>query len=77
MKKRFKLTDEFDSNQIEHFTHYDYLLQLITNGQPSDFAKHIKKINNRALLHFMCIMPQISIFVTYTSDEILSRMKGE
>ncbi len=50
MKTKFKLTDEFDNGGYDHFTHYDYLKQLIENGQLGAFKDHLKEMSNEALV---------------------------
>lgn len=52
MKKLHKLSDEFDNGEIEHFTHYDYLMQVINNGQPTALKEHVEEIQTRSLLVF-------------------------
>lgn len=76
--KRFKLTAEFDDGEhpTEHMSHYDYLEQLITNGQPTAYKEHIKLINNDGLIRLLKII-KVNIFIAYTEDEIHSRMKGK
>lgn len=75
LPKRFNLSDEFDNGDINHFTHYDYLCQLIENGQPSAFAEHLKQITNDGLIRLLKIV-KVNIFISYTEDEIYTRMKG-
>lgn len=80
MKKRYSLGDEFDNssavNGYNHFTHYDYLLQLIDNGQLGAFKDHIKEITNKGLLIFL---PRTHEDKWYrcVSNEIESRMIKE
>lgn len=71
---KHELTDEFDNDQPEHFTHYDYLLQVIVNGQPSAFREHIKKLSNDALVTLLTIV-EGQTYKNYVSKEILERMK--
>lgn len=67
----YELSEEFDNDDINHFTHYDYLLQVIENGQPSAFRAHIKTISKKSLLQFLQIMPQRATYKTIVLDEIL------
>jgi hypothetical protein len=76
MKKLFSLSDDFDSKEtFNHFTHYDYLEQLIENGQPSAFKDHLEKIKNESLLKFLKINENTpALYVNLLNDEILKRM---
>jgi hypothetical protein len=68
----FELKDEFDNGHYDHFTHYDYLVQLVNNGQPSEFRKHLEGMSNRALVSIGLLkMP----YSKYLNEEILKRMK--
>jgi hypothetical protein len=69
-----KLNDPFDTDQAEHFTHYDYLLQVIENGQGSALRDHIKVITNKSLIRFYEIMPNFPAYRKIVQDEILKRM---
>lgn len=78
MKKRFELQDEFDKSQDEngynHFTHYDYLLQVIGNGQMSAFKSHLKEITSEGLLTFLPLAGSDK-WVNAVKDEIMGRIK--
>lgn len=69
-----ELTDEFDQFDPEHFTHYDYLCQLVDNGQPSAFIEHIKTLTNESVLTLYKIVPD-GTYKTRVRAEILERMK--
>lgn len=71
---RHDLTEEFDNDEPEHFTHYDYLLQLIENGQFSAFSEHLKTLKNSALVRFFEIMPDKKSFKLLVSEEIILRI---
>lgn len=73
MKKYF-LDDEFDNDDINHFTHYDYLNQLVENGQHSAFKEHIKEITGSSLLRYYLVMEGSVTFKNHVTDEILKRM---
>lgn len=69
-----KLSDEFDNEELNHFTHYDYLLQVIINGQFSAFKDHLKEIINKDLIWFIQIMPECpEIYKNAVCSEILKR----
>jgi hypothetical protein len=72
----YELTDEFDNEELNHFTHYDYLLQLIENGQFSAFKEHIKELSNEAVVKCLEVFYQgySSGYKNMIRDEILRRM---
>lgn len=72
--KTHDLQTEFDNEDENHFTHYDYLLQLIENGQFSSFTEHLKELKNSALVRFFEIMPDKKSFKLIVSEELLIRM---
>ena len=74
MSKKFELQDEFDNGDINHFTHYDYLLQLYENGQASEFRNHLTKLSNEAVVDFLKIKPKDLTSTQWVRNEILSRM---
>jgi len=74
MKKKFELEDEFDNEELNHFTHYDYLLQTIDNGQRGALKEALKAISNKSLIHFLKIMPKWDSFADIVICEMLERM---
>lgn len=78
MNKKSNLNDQFDNDDLNHFTHYDYLLQLIDNGQYSAFKYHLREISTKSLLRFLRfleIMPTEQTYKETVEEEILERMK--
>jgi hypothetical protein len=68
---QFELKDIFDIKWDETFTHDDYLIQLINNGQPTAFKEHLTKMSNKALVYFQFVKKPYS---DYVKAEILIRM---
>jgi len=72
--KLFKLHDDFDNGEINHFTHYDYMNQLIENGQMNEFKSHIKKLDNGGVISLANNVDGYP-YLNAVRDEILRRMK--
>ncbi len=71
-----ELQDEFDNGELNHFSHYDYLLQVIHNGQGSAFKDHLSEMSNNALVTFLELIPHESKrFHDIVKDEIKKRME--
>lgn len=68
-----KLTDEFDNDDINHFTVYDYILQVVENGQLSSFKETIKKLDDDQLVTLLEILEK-GLYKSFTSQEIVKRM---
>ena len=78
MSKKHELQEEFDSEEMYHFTHYDYLMQTMENGQYSAFKVHLREMSNKALV---AILDTISgsnkhIYKQCLKEEIQQRMIG-
>jgi hypothetical protein len=73
MKPEIKLTDEFDNVHYNHFTHCDYLLKLIENGQDGEFINHLKLLSNESLIIFFPLAGQNRWSIP-VKTEILVRM---
>jgi hypothetical protein len=71
MKEQYELKDIFDIKWDETFTHYDYLIQLVNNGQPTAFKEHLTKMSNKALVHMHLLKQPYN---SYVKAEILIRM---
>jgi hypothetical protein len=70
-----ELHHEFDNSQIDHCTHYDYLKQLIDNGQLGSFKLHLQSMSNKALVDFITDAENYSMsYVNALKAEILLRM---
>jgi hypothetical protein len=74
---KIKLHDEFNNNEINHFSNYDYILQLNTNGQFSPYKEFLKELDNNSLL-ILAIHhggELKDIFYKELKNEILKRME--
>jgi hypothetical protein len=72
MKKQ--LHDEFDNGEPEHFTNYDYVLQVSENGQLSAFKLFIKQLDHEALVHLAVHQEFNHSMLEELRAEILRRM---
>lgn len=72
-----ELHQEFHNQDPEHFTNYDYILQLSDNGQYSPFKEFIKELSSNALLTLIKNNKHElkTAFYDQLSDELLSRTK--
>lgn len=68
------LQDEFDNNEPEHFTYYDYFCQLCDNGQYSAIKGLLKELDNKSLLTLHREWSRLTV-VAYIESELLTRMK--
>lgn len=72
------LEHEFDNGDINHFTNYDYILQLCENGQSAAFKEFIKGIPSKEILTLLRDN-EYDINSDYRMEiltsEILSRLK--
>lgn len=75
MSKRKRLHEEFYNDEPEHFTNYDYILQLVENGQLSTFKEFIKEIVAMDLLNILTNNSEIKdTYLFHIKEEILERL---
>lgn len=65
------LEQEFYNDDPEHFTNYDYVIQLIDNGQWSVLKEFLKELENKALV---TLIRNRMKGEAHFSDEILRRL---
>ena len=70
---KLKLHDEFCNDDINHFTNYDYFLQLVDNGQFSALKEFISEIDTKGLLNLIRYNDFKEIVMTYLETEIINR----
>lgn len=71
------LQSEFDDGQAEHFTYYDYIIQVCTNGIWSSLKTTLQELEDTALITLL-INNQNELRSTgtlYVADEIMERMQ--
>jgi hypothetical protein len=71
--KKFNFQDVFDNGGYDHFTHYDYLMQTMTNGQMGAFKEHLKLIQNASIIALLPLKNKS--YEEIVKAEILGRMK--
>lgn len=71
--KLHTLSDEFDNGEINHFTHYDYMLQVVHNGQPSALRDHVKQMRVASLIKFIDRTELSEVYRNIIRDEIIKR----
>jgi hypothetical protein len=74
MKNKSNLEDVFDNGGYDHFTHFDYLKQLIENGQLGAFKDHLKEMSNEALVSLANNVEGYS-YQNNVKVELLNRME--
>lgn len=72
-----RLWDEFCNDDIDHFSNYDYLLQVCDNGQWGPMKEFIKGIQSKDLLTMIKNnQEELGRFgIEYIATEIESRIK--
>jgi hypothetical protein len=66
------LQQELYNDEPEHFTNYDYIIQLIDNGQYSVLKDFLKEIDNVGLINLVRNRMKGE---KYFADEILRRLR--
>ncbi|MBF31818.1 MAG: hypothetical protein Unbinned1322contig1000_10 [Prokaryotic dsDNA virus sp.] len=71
------LQSEFDNGELEHFTYYDYVKQVSTNGIWSSLKTTLEELDDKSLIILLTNNQDElrSTGTLYVADEIMERMQ--